>query len=132
MRFLRPGSVEGVSIGSQDPLELLLLQDEQVIEALATHTAQEALTDGIGSRGLVRRCENLDATGLGNPCERHTKLAIVITDEGIVNLIPVVELIEEKTTQKWGLSPYFSAQSPLSHRSNCRSVVKAHQRYGLS
>jgi hypothetical protein len=81
MRFLRPGSVEGVSIGSQDPLELLLLQDEQVIEALATHTAQEALTDGIGSRGLVRRCENLDATGLGNPCESHPKLAIVITDE---------------------------------------------------
>ena len=36
--LMRPGAVEVVSIGSQDPLELLLLQDEQVIETLATHT----------------------------------------------------------------------------------------------
>lgn len=81
MRFLRPGSVEVVYIGSQDPLELLLLQDEQVIEALATHTAQEALTDGIGTRGVIRGCEHLDVTCLRNPREGHLKLAIIIPDE---------------------------------------------------
>jgi hypothetical protein len=37
--LMRPGSVEVVYIGSQDPLELLLMQDEQVIETLTTHTA---------------------------------------------------------------------------------------------
>ena len=51
--LMRPGSVEVVYIGSQDPLELLLMQDEQVIETLATHTAQKPFTDRIGS---WRRC----------------------------------------------------------------------------
>ena len=32
-----PGMVEVVSIGTQDTMQLLLLQNEQVIEALATH-----------------------------------------------------------------------------------------------
>jgi len=57
------------------------MQDEQMVEALTSHTTQEALTDGIGTRGLIRRFENLDATCLGNPREGHAKLAIIITDE---------------------------------------------------
>ncbi len=57
------------------------MQDEQMVEALTSHTAEEALTDGIGSRGVIRRCENFNATRLGNPREDHSKLAIVITDE---------------------------------------------------
>jgi len=81
MRFLRPGSVEVVSIGSHGPLELLLTQDEQVIETLATHTAQKAFTDGVGKRGLIRCCEHLDATRLGNLSEGYPKLALMITDE---------------------------------------------------
>jgi len=62
-------------------LVLLLLEDKQVIEALPSHTPQEALTDGIGLWRVVGRFEDLDATGLGNPREGHAKLAIVITDE---------------------------------------------------
>jgi hypothetical protein len=48
IRFLRSCLVKVVSTGSQDPLELLLLQDEQD-KTLAPHTAQKPLTDGIGS-----------------------------------------------------------------------------------
>jgi hypothetical protein len=57
------------------------MQDEQMIEALTPHTAQETLTDGIGSRGAIRGFEYLDATCLRNPGEAHPKLAIVIPDE---------------------------------------------------
>src|SRR5258708_12335643 len=57
------------------------MQDEQVIETLASHTAQKAFTDGIRLRGVIRYFENLDSTRLRNPCEVHPKLAIVITDE---------------------------------------------------
>ena len=57
------------------------MQDEQMIEALTSHTAQESLTAGIGSRGVIGGFEHLDATCLGNPREGHAKLAIVITDE---------------------------------------------------
>jgi len=46
--LMRPGSVEVLDIGTKNTLQLLLLQDEQVIETLAPHTAQKAFTDGIG------------------------------------------------------------------------------------
>ena len=73
-----PGSVEGVHIRVEHAVELLLLQDEQMIEALTSDTAEESLTDGIGSRGVIRSFENLNVTCLGNPSEGHPKLAIVI------------------------------------------------------
>ena len=57
------------------------MEYEQMIEALTSHTAQEALTDGIGTWSVIRGFENLDATRLGNPREGHPKLAIIITDE---------------------------------------------------
>jgi len=57
------------------------MEDEQVVEALPSHTTQEALTDCIGSRGMVGGLEQLNATRLGNPREGHAKLAIVIPDE---------------------------------------------------
>jgi hypothetical protein len=62
-------------------VELLLMQNEQMIEALTPYTAEEPLTDGIRARGVRRSFENLNATRLRNPSEAHTKLAIVITDE---------------------------------------------------
>jgi hypothetical protein len=75
------GSVEIVHIRVEHPLKLLLLQDEQMIEALAPHTAQKALADGIRSRGVLGCCEHLDVTRQRNPREVHPKRAIVITDE---------------------------------------------------
>jgi hypothetical protein len=68
-------------IGIEDAVELLLMQDEQMIEALTPHTAQEPLTDGIGAWGVIGGFENLDATRLDNPREGQPKLAIIITDE---------------------------------------------------
>ena len=79
--LMRPGLVEVVYIRIEHALELLLLQDEHVIEALASHTAQKAFTNSIGSRGVVGRFEDLDVTRFGNPVEGHPKLAIIISDE---------------------------------------------------
>jgi hypothetical protein len=79
--LMRPGSVEGVHIRAQHPVELLLMEDEQMIEALTSYTSQEPLTDGMRSRGVRRSCENLDCTRMSKPREAHPKLAIVITDE---------------------------------------------------
>jgi hypothetical protein len=47
MRFLRSDLIEVLDRGSKDTMQLLLLEDEQVIETLAPHTAQKAFTDGI-------------------------------------------------------------------------------------
>ena len=65
----------------EDAVELLLMQDEQMIEALTSHTAQEALTDRIGARGLIGGFENLDVTRSSQPRETHPKFAIIIPDE---------------------------------------------------
>jgi hypothetical protein len=81
MRFLRPSLVEVLDIGMQDPLQLLLLQDEQVIQTLATHTAQKAFTDGIGPWCVIGRFEYLDAAGCGHARETGSKLAITIANE---------------------------------------------------
>ena len=57
------------------------MQDEQVIETLASHTTEKPFTDGICSRGVIRGFENLNITRLRNSREAHPKLAIVIPDE---------------------------------------------------
>src|SRR5215470_12182109 len=75
--LMRPGPVEVVYVCMEDALELLLLQDEQMIETFATHTAQKPFTDGVGTRGVIGRFEYLDATRLGNPSKVHTKFAII-------------------------------------------------------
>ena len=54
---MRPGSVEVADIRAQYPLKLLLMQDEQVIKTLSTHTPEQAFTDGIGMKAL--RCRKL-------------------------------------------------------------------------
>src|SRR5262249_43198898 len=79
--LMRPGSVELVHIRVEHALELLLMEDQQMIEALTPDTAQEAPTDSIGSRGVIRRCEHLNATRLSYPRKAHPKLAVVVSNE---------------------------------------------------
>ena len=81
MRFLRSGLIEVLDIGTQDTMQLLLLQDEQVIETLATHAAQKAFTDGIGPWCVIRCFQDLDAAGCGHARETGSELGITITDE---------------------------------------------------
>ncbi len=81
MRFLRSGLIEGLDRGTQDTMQMLLLQDEQVIETRATHAAQKTFTDGIGARS-VRGCfQYLDAAACGYARETGSELGITITDE---------------------------------------------------
>jgi hypothetical protein len=46
--LMRPGLVEVLDLGTQDTMQLLLMQDEQVIQTLATHATHKPFTDGIG------------------------------------------------------------------------------------
>jgi hypothetical protein len=75
------GSVEVLSIGIEHPVELLLMQDEQMIEAFTPHASQKAFTGRIRSRGVIRDVEHLDLTRVRNTGEVHPKLTIVVTDE---------------------------------------------------
>lgn len=48
-------------------LELPLMQDQQVIQAFLSDTPQETLTDRIGSRRVIGRFDQFDATGRRHP-----------------------------------------------------------------
>ncbi len=85
---MRSCLVEVGHIGIEHALELLLLQDQQVVQALLSYTPQETLTDGIGSGSVNWRFEKLDATGLRHSAETGSKLAVVITDQ-ILGCLPI-------------------------------------------
>ena len=73
--------VEVPHIRIQNALELLLLQNQQVVQAFLSHTPQEALADRIGAWRMIRRFQYLDAAGCGHARETGSELGITITDE---------------------------------------------------
>jgi hypothetical protein len=79
--LMRTGSVEVLNIGVEHAVELLLLQNEQMIEALTPHAFSEAFTGRIRSRGVIRDGEHLDLTRVRHSGEVQPKRAIVVTDE---------------------------------------------------
>ena len=83
-----PSLIEVGHIGLEHALELLLLKDQKVIEAFLPHAPQKAFADGIGSWGMNRRCEQLDATGRRHSVETGSKLVIMITDQ-ILGCLPI-------------------------------------------
>ena len=71
--------VEVGDIAIEHALELLLMQDQQVVQAFLPHTPQEALADRIGAWGRNRRREQLDATGRRHLSKARPEFAIIIT-----------------------------------------------------
>src|SRR5215472_10199220 len=60
--LMRSCLVEVGHVGIEHALELLLLNNQQMIQAFLSDAPQEALTDRIGSGSMNRRFEQLDAT----------------------------------------------------------------------
>src|SRR5215469_4990198 len=79
--LMRSGLIEVLNVGMKDTVQLLLVKDEQVIETLATHTAQKAFTDGIGPWCMVGRLQDLAAAGCGHARKTRSKFAITIANE---------------------------------------------------
>ncbi len=79
--LMRPGLVEVEKRRMKHPMELLLLQDEQVIETLSTDTAHKPLTDRLGSRCMGRRGEHLVAEGCGHAREMRSTRVLTISKE---------------------------------------------------
>ena len=57
MRFLWPDPIEVLDVGGEHAVEFLLMQDEQVIETLASHTTKKSFTEG--SRQHTTVCTTL-------------------------------------------------------------------------
>jgi hypothetical protein len=79
--LMRPCLVEVHDILIEDTLELLLMEDQQVVQAFLSYTPHEPLTDGIGSWGMYRRLKNLNGTRRHHASKARPKFAIVITNQ---------------------------------------------------
>ena len=66
--------IEVRHIRIEHALELLLLQNQQMVQAFLPDTSQEALADGIGSGRVNRRFEQLDTTGCRHPSKAGPNL----------------------------------------------------------
>src|SRR5947209_3563325 len=62
-------------------LVLLLVKDQQVVEAFLPHTPQEAFADRIGSWCVKGRFENLNRTRCRHASKAKPTFAIVITNQ---------------------------------------------------
>ena len=60
---------------------LLLMQDQQLVHALLSHTPQEALADRIGSGSVIGCFQYVDATGDCYASKAGPEFALVITDQ---------------------------------------------------
>jgi hypothetical protein len=79
--LMRSCLVEVGHIGIEHALELLLLNNQQMIQAFLSDAPQEALTDRIGSGRMNRRFQDLDAAGCGHTSEARPKFGIVIPNQ---------------------------------------------------
>ncbi len=77
-----PVVVRGVL--AQYPRQVALADDEEMVEALAPHAAQEALAHGVRPRGAVGRAQDLNAARLSDPGEGRPELAVVVPDQVVL------------------------------------------------
>jgi hypothetical protein len=70
-------SIEIGSIGIEDSMEMLLIEDQHVVEAFSLYTSQETLTDGIRSRSMRGCFKLLDRACCCNTGKVRAELAIV-------------------------------------------------------
>src|SRR5215471_1044336 len=69
-------------------LELLLVEDEEIVQAFLPHAPQKALADGIGPGCMNRRCEDLDTARFRYTCKARPECAVVMPNE-ILGFLPI-------------------------------------------
>src|SRR5215472_6216352 len=80
-RSMRAPVVEIADILGQDPLQMALIEDEHVIQAVASHGPDPALCYGVGSR-RSEWCANLGNTNIAHPTiECGTITAVAVMNE---------------------------------------------------
>ncbi len=78
---MRPGAVEVRDVLPEDTSEMGLPQDEDMVQALAPHAAQEPLAGGVLPGRAIRRAQLLDARGGGDAGEGRAVRAVVVAEQ---------------------------------------------------
>ena len=78
---MRSSLIEIQDICPEEAEELLLMEDQEVIQAFSPHTSQKALTDGIGLWRMVWRPKHLDAARCRDAGKNRSEFAIIIPNQ---------------------------------------------------
>ena len=79
--LMRSSLIEVHNICLKETIELLLMQDQEMIQAFSPHTPKKAFTDGIRSRSPVRRSKYFDATRGSHARKTRPKFAVIIPNQ---------------------------------------------------
>ena len=79
--LVRPRVVEVGDILAEHAREVALAEDEQVVQALTAHAAQEPLAGRIRARRAIGCAQDLTAAGRRDTRESGPELAVVVTDQ---------------------------------------------------
>src|SRR5258708_23661919 len=71
--------IHGIRI--EEAVKLLLMEDQEVIQAFSSHTSQKTFADRIRLRSSVRCAKHFDAARGCHSCEMRSEFAIIISDE---------------------------------------------------
>src|SRR5260221_14693926 len=75
------GLIEIDNILVEKPGELLLMEDQEMIQAFSPHASQKAFADSICLRRPVRRSKNLDSTCCRYARKTRPEFAIIIPNQ---------------------------------------------------
>ncbi len=78
--------VQGISL--EEAIALFLIENEEVIQAFSSHTAQKTFANGIRLRSSKWRSKHLDPTGGGHSRKTWPKFLVIIPDE-ICGCLPI-------------------------------------------
>ena len=77
----RSGLIEVHDVGFEKAVQLLLLQDQEMIQAFSSHAPQKAFADGISSRRPIRRSKHLISLVVATACKMLPECAVIIPDQ---------------------------------------------------
>jgi hypothetical protein len=95
---MRSCSVEVPHILIEHALELLLVEDQEMVQAFLSHTPQEAFADRIGLWRVIGRFENLNRTRFSHASKARPKFAIVIANQ-ILRYLSIRSSFSERYAQ---------------------------------
>ena len=75
------GLIKVDDIALEKAVELLLMQDQEVIQAFSPHASQKAFTDSIRLWRSIRRSKHFDATCCCHSCKTRPEFAIIIPNQ---------------------------------------------------
>ncbi len=78
---MRSSMIEVHHVCLEETIELLLIQDQEMIQAFSPHAPKKAFTDGIRSRSPVRRSKHFDATRGRHARKTLPEFAVIIPNQ---------------------------------------------------